>query len=697
MENLKPNNSEGLTQSKSELPQEFIKVMEDMGGFDAKFVIQKRLSVADTNLPPCCLSIPLKAVKRDFLTEQEEEFIDEYEIPVLCIDPSLNVREMALSRDFTEEEFSIDNNQKNSQTAYKFTQNWHSVKERNGLKTGDLVKIWTFLIQDDDEDGLKRGFALVKVEDGQPRPPKKKPDRELKLKDDNHQKPKSKKEPKKIRPRKRYDVVERSMVTKTDIDLPPEFVTYYYNQTLDHFNYKYESYLTFQQQYVVNSKYWGGANSSSPIFVYTGDEARLYGDVISTSGFMIDLASRFQALILYIEIEGQNASTLGFFSSSQALADYAQLIIDLKRNLSATNCPVIAVGGSYGGMLASWFRLKYPHIAIGALASSAPILYFDDITPQNGYHVAATRDFRETSENCYNTIRQSWFEIDKVALQQNGLMELSNIFNSCMPLYSSEELKNYLSSVFLFSAQYGNPPYDFVSHICNAIDEAPEGTDILGKVAIGLNASFFGGRVLQNISDSIVAVYTKEASFPIPRTMRYDVVERSQTDIDLPPEFVTYYYEQTLDHFNYKSESYLTFRQKYIVNSKYWGGANSSSPIFVYTGGADELFIDIDVVTSGFMTDLASRFQGLLLYIEHRYYGDSMPFGYKEIEGQNASTLGFLSSSQALADYAQLIIDLKGNLSAKDCPVIAIGGFYGGMLASWFRLKYPHIAIGALA
>ncbi|OMP12301.1 hypothetical protein COLO4_03322 [Corchorus olitorius] len=201
MENLKPN-SEALTQSKSELPQEFIKVMEDIGGFDAKFVIQKRLSVADTNLPPCCLSIPLKAIKIDFLTDEEEESIDEYEIPVLCIDPSLNVKEMALSRDFPEDEdFSLDNNnQKNSQTAYKLTQNWHSVKERNGLKTSDLVKIWTFLIQDDDGLNLKRGFTLVKVEDGQPRPPKKKTD--FKLKDDNHQKPKSKKEPKKIRPRK---------------------------------------------------------------------------------------------------------------------------------------------------------------------------------------------------------------------------------------------------------------------------------------------------------------------------------------------------------------------------------------------------------------------------------------------------------------------------------------------------------------
>lgn len=45
-------------------------------------------------------------------------------------------------------------------------------------------------------------------------------------------------------------------------------------------------------------------------------------------------------------------------------------------------------------VLASWFRLKYPHIALGALASSAPILYFDDITPQNGYYSVVTEDFK---------------------------------------------------------------------------------------------------------------------------------------------------------------------------------------------------------------------------------------------------------------------------------------------------------------
>ncbi|ESR37654.1 hypothetical protein CICLE_v100282721mg, partial [Citrus x clementina] len=228
--------------------------------------------------------------------------------------------------------------------------------------------------------------------------------------------------------------MRRRMTSKSNSHLPPEFVTYYYTQTLDHFNYKPESYATFQQKYIKNFKYWGGASTSSPIIVYIGEEAPLtFG--VHGKGFIVDLASRFKAMLLYIEHRYygdsmpfgsfgeafRDANTLGFLSSTQALGDCAQLITDVKRNLSAENCPAIAIGGSYGGMLASWLRLKYPHIAIGALASSAPILYFDDLTPQNGYHVVVTNDFRDVSESCYNTIKQSWSEIDRVAGQTNVL------------------------------------------------------------------------------------------------------------------------------------------------------------------------------------------------------------------------------------------------------------------------------------
>ncbi|KAI3414317.1 DUF4033 domain-containing protein, partial [Psidium guajava] len=186
------------------------------------------------------------------------------------------------------------------------------------------------------------------------------------------------------------------------------FETFFFNQTLDHFNYRPESYTTFNQRYLINSNYWGGANSSAPIFVYLGAEAPIDEDLFEI-GFLTDNPAQFKALLVYIEHRYygesiplgmsfeealEDADVRGYFSSAQALADYAAIILHVKQNLKATDSPVIVVGASYGGMLASWFRLKYPHVTLGALASSAPILYFDDVTPQDAYYSVVTKDFK---------------------------------------------------------------------------------------------------------------------------------------------------------------------------------------------------------------------------------------------------------------------------------------------------------------
>ncbi|KAL5704267.1 lysosomal Pro-Xaa carboxypeptidase [Ranunculus cassubicifolius] len=297
-----------------------------------------------------------------------------------------------------------------------------------------------------------------------------------------------------------------SKITESIRELSPDFQAFYYTQTLDHFNYLPESYATFQQKYIVNSKYWGGANTSSPIFVYTGPETAV--ENVATPGFMTDNAPRFKALLVYIEHRyygesmpfGEesyhNSSTLGYFSSTQALADYAELIIDLKRNLSAHNSPVIVLGGSYGGMLATWFRLKYPHIAVGALASSAPILYFDGMTPENGYYVAITKDFRKISESCYNTIRESWSEMDRVAAKPGGLNLLSQKFSTCKAVNSSDQLKNSIATNYVASAQYNAPPYYPVKKICDAIDGLPEGSDVISRIFAGYKVGY--GRLYSN-------------------------------------------------------------------------------------------------------------------------------------------------------------------------------------------------------
>ncbi|KAL0370136.1 UNVERIFIED_CONTAM: Lysosomal Pro-X carboxypeptidase [Sesamum angustifolium] len=295
------------------------------------------------------------------------------------------------------------------------------------------------------------------------------------------------------------DVISTSAISK-------DSKTHFYTQTLDHFNYAPQSYATFRQRYVVNSKYWGGPSSNSPIFAYLGAEAPLDED-LEVIGFLNDNAPHFKSLSVYIEHRFygksvpfgsmekamKNGTLRGYFSSAQAIADYAEVLLHVKHKFAAHYSPIIVVGGSYGGKLASWFRLKYPHIALGALASSAPILYFDNITPQNGYYSIVTKDFKEVSENCYQTIKNSWAEIDKVASKPKGLSILSQRFKTCSHLNNSNELKDFLDTMYSVAAQYNQPPSYPVMMVCKGIDGATAGTDVIGRIFAGV-VSYRGNR-----------------------------------------------------------------------------------------------------------------------------------------------------------------------------------------------------------
>ncbi|OWM90934.1 lysosomal Pro-X carboxypeptidase-like [Punica granatum] len=277
----------------------------------------------------------------------------------------------------------------------------------------------------------------------------------------------------------------------------------FFNQTLDHFNYRPESYTTFKHKYVINFKYWGGANSSAPIFAYLGAEGPLAQD-IPVVGFLTDNAPQFKALILYIEHRFygdsipynlslaealNNTDTRGYFNSAQALADYATVITHVKRKLGVHKSPVIVVGGSYGGMLASWFRLKYPHIALGALASSAPILLPVNFTLRYGYYTIVSNVFQEISQTCYETINISWSQIDQLASTSHGLQNLSETFKTCRPLKCASELKNYLINMYIDLAQYNNPFKNQVAKLCDVMNSNPS-LPTLEKIFAGVVATY---------------------------------------------------------------------------------------------------------------------------------------------------------------------------------------------------------------
>lgn len=70
-----------------------------------------------------------------------------------------------------------------------------------------------------------------------------------------------------------------------------------------------------------------------------------------------------------------------YLNSEQALSDLAyfiQQMRDTHTHKIADNSPFITIGGSYPGALSAWFRYKYPHLTIGAIASSAVVLAIED-------------------------------------------------------------------------------------------------------------------------------------------------------------------------------------------------------------------------------------------------------------------------------------------------------------------------------
>ena len=60
-----------------------------------------------------------------------------------------------------------------------------------------------------------------------------------------------------------------------------------------------------------------------------------------------------------------NSKKFAQLTAEQALADYAELITFIKKERGADHCAVIAFGGSYGGMLSAWMKIKYGHIVDG--------------------------------------------------------------------------------------------------------------------------------------------------------------------------------------------------------------------------------------------------------------------------------------------------------------------------------------------
>ena len=167
--------------------------------------------------------------------------------------------------------------------------------------------------------------------------------------------------------------------------------------------------------------------------------------------------------------------------------------------------------------------------------------------------------------------------------------------------------------------------------------------------------------------------------------------KHAKGEIDSPFD---YYLDQRLDHFDRENPS--VFSQRYFLNTTHWKGASSDAPIFLCVGGEGppltfEVLIASDHCND--MTELAPKHGALMLALEHRYYGRSIPGG--DLSTEN---LKWLNSEQALEDIGHFIsviseqFELTGNNKW-----VTWGGSYPGMMAALARYRFPHAVHAAVS
>eukprot|EP00908_Phaeocystis_cordata_P002847 Transcript_13091.p1 GENE.Transcript_13091~~Transcript_13091.p1 ORF type:complete len:506 (-),score=202.27 Transcript_13091:1411-2928(-) len=161
-----------------------------------------------------------------------------------------------------------------------------------------------------------------------------------------------------------------------------------------------------------------------------------------------------------------------------------------------------------------------------------------------------------------------------------------------------------------------------------------------------------------------------------------------------PPQFFT---EQRQDHFDESNPK--KWSQAFYVNDTFWE-PGSDAPVYLCVGGEGPALSGAVVVASAHCNNAVEwlpETKALMFAVEHRYYGchnaSACPYSADDKE-----PLKWLSSHQALADLAafRAFAAAKWKLTAAN-KWVSFGGSYPGMLAGWFRVKYPSLVHAAVA
>jgi hypothetical protein len=261
--------------------------------------------------------------------------------------------------------------------------------------------------------------------------------------------------------------------------------TLWMTQPLNHFDPQDER--TYQMRYMENKEY---LIEGGPIFIFVGGEWTISPGQLR-AGHLHDMAKELNGSLYYTEhryygesipdISDLSAENLRYLNIDQSLADLAHFISEIKAsNPMLTNSGVIISGCSYSATMVTWFMQKYPHLANGAWASSAPLKAKVDFT-----------EYKETVSNavekvggdeCAKRIRLAIEQIEQWVEEKNSAA-IEEAMLLCYPIDFNNQLDietMFASFVGRWSGavQYHSERYQNIQNECKILNEADTGNDV---------------------------------------------------------------------------------------------------------------------------------------------------------------------------------------------------------------------------
>jgi len=90
-------------------------------------------------------------------------------------------------------------------------------------------------------------------------------------------------------------------------------------------------------------------------------------------------------------------------------------------------------------MLSGWFRMKYPQVVDGALAASAPLLMYQNITSPYAFYETVTNDF--TNVGCGGLMRDGFQQLQQLQNKTEHYETLTKELNLCEPIKSAGDVQ----------------------------------------------------------------------------------------------------------------------------------------------------------------------------------------------------------------------------------------------------------------